>query len=446
MQKKHKHSLFIFRQDLRLTDNTALRHAIAESEKVMTIFIFDKNILKHFPKNDQRMWFLVEAIATLEKNIAELGGRLDVMHGTTEEIIPNLIKEYEIDAIYFNKSYGSGASTRDVFIQGRCKKHQVVVNTHHDFLLVPIDAVPTRKVFTPFYKLRQKELEKIEITCHHAPHKIEPITKKKHSDSFDYSSLASTKQTPWRISLGRDRIKHFDFANYNETRNFPAVDGSSKLSPYIRFWIVSIREIYKKALQQWAQVYISELARREFWHHIMFHFPETRLIEFLEKRRKLAWDNNEKYFEARKDGKTWYPLIDAWMRQLKAENRMHNRVRMVVASFLTKDLIIDRRRWEEHFKNFLLDYDENVNIGNWQWAASVWADPKPLRIFSPLLQSERFDKECEYIKRRIPELKDVDPKLIHNPIDNDLSLFGYVQPIINHYERSKRAKQIYAKE
>lgn len=174
----------------------------------------------------------------------------------------------------------------------------------------------------------------------------------------------------------------------------------------------------------------------------MFHFPETRLVEFLEKRRKLAWDNNEKYFKARQDGKTGYPIVDAGMRQLKEENWMHNRVRMIVASFLTKDLLIDRRRGEKHFANYLLDYDENVNIGNRQRTASVGADPKPLRIFSPIRQSERFDPDCIYIKKRLPELKDFSPKEIHNPLEHDLK---YAKPIVDHYERSKKAKEIYAK-
>jgi deoxyribodipyrimidine photo-lyase len=240
--------------------------------------------------------------------------------------------------------------------------------------------------------------------------------------------------------MWKERLQSFSFWSYDETRNTPSIDWSSKLSPYLRFGLLSPREIYQTAKSLWASTYISELAWREFWQHIFYHFPHSREVEFQEKRRNIAWKNTPEHLDARKNGLTGYPFVDAWMRQLKAENRMHNRVRMVVASFLTKDLLIDRRLWEKHFASLLIDYDTNVNIWNRQRAASVWADPKPLRIFSPMLQSERFDPQCTYIKNRIPELSDMEPEKIHAPLEYDL---WYAKPIVDHYERTKLAKIAY---
>jgi len=191
-----------------------------------------------------------------------------------------------------------------------------------------------------------------------------------------------------------------------------------------------------------SDTFISELAWREFWYHIMHYFPQTRELEFQEKRRNLKWINNEEWYEAWKEGKTGYPIVDAGMRQLKEEGWIHNRVRMIVASFLTKDLLVDWRLGDKHFFLCLMDYDENLDIGNWQWAASVGADPKQLRIFNPILQSERFDPDCKYIKKYIPELKNIPPEKIHNPLKCELP---YYNPIVNHYEMSRLAKEIYYK-
>ena len=230
-----------------------------------------------------------------------------------------------------------------------------------------------------------------------------------------------------------------NFAHYDEQRNIPWIDGSTRLSPYIRFWIFSIREIYEKIKDN--QVLLSEIIWREFWYHIAYHFPFIYEYEFLERRRNILWDrdiNSSKWkkFEA---GETWYPLVDAAIKQLYETNWMHNRLRMVVASFLTKNLWIDWRIGEKWFKKYLIDYDEAVNIGNWQWSASVGADPKPVRIFNPLLQSERFDPEAVFIKKYLPTLKDVEPKKIHT-----LDLEGiYYPPIVDQKDSALEARNRY---
>lgn len=267
-----------------------------------------------------------------------------------------------------------------------------------------------------------------------------------------------------------------DFSHYDELRNLPAVDGSTRLSPYIRFGIFSVREIYAKfvpnpslqrgyyeaggdfvseipeqhpqslhdssfAKELISETLLSELIWREFWYHIAYYFPFIYQIEFQERRRSIDWkrDKSSYEWEMFETGKTGYPLVDAAIRQLIETNWMHNRLRMVVASFLTKNLGIDWRIGEKWFKKYLIDYDEAVNYGNWQWSASVGADPKPVRIFNPLLQSEKFDTECRFIKKYIPELADIDPKRIHT-----LELQGvYTAPIVGQKESAAEVRERY---
>jgi len=202
--------------------------------------------------------------------------------------------------------------------------------------------------------------------------------------------------------------------------------------------LISIREVYQHSKAY--PSYTNELARREFWQHIAHYHPQVRVQEFQEKRRHIKRQHNEALFKKRCAGETGYPIVDAGMRQLQEENRMHGRVRMVVASFLTKDMLMDRRLGEQRFAKYLLDYDTNVNIGNWQRSASVGADPKPLRIFNPILQSQKFDPQAQYILRYLPELQGQSLAAIHDPLTHSLS---YHKPILDHYANSKLAKQTY---
>jgi deoxyribodipyrimidine photo-lyase len=206
----------------------------------------------------------------------------------------------------------------------------------------------------------------------------------------------------------------------------------------LRFWVFSIRQIYNAWVKN--PTFINELIWREFWQHIDYYFPECKKQEFQENKRNIKWQKNDFLFERWCEWKTWYPIIDACMKQLLETNRMHGRWRMIVASFLTKDLHIDWRLWEAFFKKHLLDYDENMNFWNWQWSASVWADPKPLRIFSPILQSQKFDSEAKFIKIYLPELIWQDLKKVHNPLENNLE---YLNPIVDHRVEQKVARAMY---
>lgn len=444
----YKKILFWFRQDLRIEDNTWLWKAVQDGELVCPVFIFDITVLNQFPKPDKRLSFVYAAVQDLGRQLAEIGLNLEVYIGNPLQIIPELVEKHACDAIYANKSYGVWSLGRDSALNQRAREHSVYMQLRDDYLLIEPDQIPARKVFTPFFNLRKK-IQKTSL--------LPWLPKVATSSSLTYESVYTEliqqgylctdnsyleiRPLDWR----KTRMHDFLLENYDETRNFPAIDGSTKLSPYLRFWLVSIRTVYWHAAQSdtpGAQIFISELAWRDFWQHIAYHFPEARYKEFQQKRRDMQWRNNESWMEAWKTWKTGYPIVDAGMRQLIKEWWMHNRVRMIVASFLTKDLLIDWRRWERYFAEYLLDYDANVNIGNRQRSASVGADPKPLRIFNPILQSQRFDPNAAYILRYCPELEGQQIKAIHDPLTYNLD---YIPPIVNHYETSKEAKHMYYK-
>jgi deoxyribodipyrimidine photo-lyase len=259
------------------------------------------------------------------------------------------------------------------------------------------------------------------------------------TDRKEISQIIEVPHHPfWTLALGKERMNR-DFSQYDELRNLPAVDGSTRLSPYIRFGVFSIREVYKKVSQN--PVLLSEIIWREFWYHIAYYFPCTYDMEFQEKRRTIKWRTDIDSFDYQKfeKGETGYPLVDAAIKQLIKTNWMHNRLRMVVASFLTKNMGFDWKVGEKWFKKYLIDYDEAVNFGNWQWSASVGADPKPVRIFNPLLQSEKFDTEAKFIKKYLPELSEVSPKDIH-----ELNLVGrYTRPIVDQKISASEARERY---
>ncbi len=431
-----------FRQDLRVDDNTALWHAVSESVEIVSIFIFDTTILKFFSQWQERIGFLIDAVESLEKKLQSVWWSLHIFHGDPSELVPLLIKKYKIRALYCNKSYGLGSKTRDMNIKKRCYAHTISMHTYTDYLLVDPDQIPTRKVYTPFYRLRKAKVEKDLLHQYHIRRINSPIIE--HDGRKKVKANVSHKKNNYRsVGSMSNYLQDIDTKEYDQKRNDLSSNSTTKLSPYIRFWILSIRQVYSHFAQQdglGAEAIVKELAWREFRYHIAHYYPETAQIAFQEKRRHIQRENNEQLFKMRKEWRTGYPIVDAAMRQLKEENRMHWRARMIVASFLTKDLMIDRTRGEKYFSDHLLDYDRAVNIGNWQWSASVWADPKPLRIFNPILQSKKFDPETTYIKKYLPELALQPTTAIHDPINYKLE---YYEPIVNHYTNSLLAKKMY---
>jgi len=467
----HNRALFIFRQDLRTIDNTWLNKAISLAKEVLPVFIFDTTILSEFPDHDKRLGFLVDALLQLRSELKALWWDLITYHGKSTEIIPQLVQQLQCDALIRNKSYWENSRKRDAALQDRASWENINYYMTPDYLLVEPKNVEQRKVFTPFYKLWM-QVEKQQIPAP-APQKVNFL--QGEYDNQRHLSLDTPKdeilttiwwadQYLWKPLDWREIVKKLSTSSYDELRNFPGTEWTSRLSPHLAFWTISVREVFQAAVKntvsEWVIIhdetstvtmdkkifkdsFISELARREFWQHIAYYFPTTREIEFQEKRQNLKRVNNKERFEHRKNGTTGYPIVDAAMRQLKEENWMHWRTRMIVASFLTKDLLIDRRWGEEHFKNYLLDYDKAVNMWNWQRSASVWADPKPLRIFSPLLQSKRFDPEAVYIRKWIPELKNEPLAAIHDPLKYKLN---YIVPVVDHSIMQRIAKVMYKKE
>lgn len=441
-------SIFRFRQDLRVHDNIWLNSAFAWSKNVLPIFIFDENLIPTFGWiQDTRFSFLKDTLLNLDKELKKIWSQLTIFKWKPQEILPIIIKELDIDSIYCNTAYDTYGIKRDSKIKDFCNQNHIWYHSFVDNLLQDPQNIKSYKVFTPYFKTRiytlpenfdlieiEKKINTNQISLEKIKNKIQII----NTDILDKFIPITNKYRP--IDWRKQTLENFDFANYENTKNFPAIDGTSKLSPYIRFWLVSVRQLFNIAKEQKADNYLFELWRREFRHQIAMYFPLSRIQAFQEHRQNIPRQNDSKLFEDFCNAQTWYPIIDAAIIQLKTENRMHNRLRMIVASFLTKDLLIDWKRWEEFFQKYLLDYEEVVNIGNRQRSASVWADPKPMRIFSPIRQSQRFDPDAIFIKQHIPQLKNINPDHIHDPLTYPLD---YHKPIVEHKQQTILAKQMY---
>ncbi len=452
----YERGLFVFRQDLRIQDNIWLYHAAQNCKELICLFVFDDIVLKQSPSKDRRLGFLIDALKQLDTQLQSVGSCLHVAKWDPETIIPQWIQKYACDVLLCNRSYGPRSQTRDKTLQSWCRKNSVVYQDFEDFLLVEPHTVDQRKVFTPFYKLWKKHLAQLHpdfVQGNYSlstPTKIQsPAINQKNQTIYDSVDAGDNAYRP--VDRAQKRIQTFNLSDYEATRNNLDIDGTTRLSPYMRFGLVSIRQLFQWGIavhkaKYWSRAaeeknhYISELAWREFWYHIMHYFPETVMIEFQEKRRHINWSRDTELLYKREMGQTGYPIVDAAMNQLREENRMHGRARMIVASFLTKDMLVDWRLGEKVFAKYLLDYDFAVNMGNRQWSASVWADPKPLRIFNPILQSQKFDPQALYIRKYTPVLQKKDTQAIHDPLSQSLD---YIAPIVDHYAMSKKARKIY---
>lgn len=442
---KHKKSLFIFRRDLRLEDNTGLISALNDSEIVIPLFIFDPrqaDKIKNPYFSDNAFGFLIESLKDLDTQLNTKKSRLYIFKGVADKVIEELIKKENIDAVYFNKDYTPFSMKRDGDIDKICKKHNVSCYSFADALLNEPDVAlksdsTSYTVFTPFWKNASRI----------------PITNPKKNNNINYYNNKIVIETPFpEYSDNPERIKGgrkyalktlnniFKLSDYASVRDFPYIVGTSRLSAHLKFGTISVREAYQVIAGTLGEHHplLRQLYWRDFFYHIAYHFPKVFGSSFQEKYDKVKWDYDEKKFAAWTNGLTGYPIVDAGMRELNTTGYMHNRVRMIVASFLTKDLHIDWRLGEKYFAQKLVDYDPCINNGNWQWAASTGCDAQPyFRIFNPWLQQKKFDPKCEYIKRWIPELKTIDAKTIHELDKNEIP--NYPKPIIDHYVESKEA-------
>ncbi|MBM1106850.1 deoxyribodipyrimidine photo-lyase [Aurantibacter crassamenti] len=408
-----KVSIFWFRRDLRLNDNAGFYRALQGEYPVLPIFIFDKEILKKLHKNDARVSFIHETLQKMQSELQEKHeSTIALFHDTPEEVFKKLVNDYTIQEVYANVDYEPYATERDKVIKNFLLQNNIDFKTFKDQVIFEKDEVVKADgdpyvVYTP-YKNKWKEKFKAEKAL-----KIY-ATKPLFSNLVNHKKSANL--TLERIGFKKSTIKVENYTvtptlieDYEKTRNFPAIEnGTSRLGPHLRFGTVSIRQMVKKAIAQKNEVFFNELIWREFFMQILWHFPHTTKKAFRPKYDRIEWRNNEAEFKKWCDGETGYALVDAGMRELNISGYMHNRVRMLVASFLCKHLLIDWRWGEAYFAEKLLDYDQSANVGNWQWAAGSGVDAAPyFRIFNPITQVDKFDKQKEYINKWVTDLQDL---------------------------------------
>jgi deoxyribodipyrimidine photo-lyase len=453
----HKLTLFIFRRDLRLEDNTGLIAALKNSSHVLPCFIFDpRQCDKNTYKSLASIQFMLESLKDLQATLKLKKKKLFLFYGSPEKIIENIIKLKKIDAVYFNTDYTPFSQKRDEAIMSTCKRHQVIIRSFHDALLNPPQATlkadqTPYQVFSHFYK----NASKLPI--------LNP-QKNSYNNYYSGSIPFAEKDTIFKKILpqqnnnlalkgGRkaclEKLSDLsDITNYTNERDYPDKNATSHLSAYLKFTTCSIREVYYAIKQHMPrpESILRELYWRDFFTTIAFYFPHVFGQAFKAQYNNLSWQNNKKLFTAWCEGKTGFPIVDAGMRELNETGLMHNRVRLITASFLIKDLLIDWRWGELYFAQNLIDYDPAVNNGNWQWVASTGTDAQPyFRIFNPWLQQKKFDPDCHYIKKWVPELKNIDKKIIHNAWKTTIKLSNYPKPIVDHSISANIAKKLYSR-
>ncbi len=408
-----KISIFWFRRDLRLDDNVGLHHALQDDFPVLPIFIFDTEILEKLPKNDARVSFIHDQLTKMNQELHD-NHQSGIAHyyGKPQVVFEQLLQEYEIAGVYTNHDYEPYAAERDGTIEAFLTKNGTPFRTFKDQVIFEKNEVVKDDgnpyvVYTPF-KRKWKEIfsPSVHLVKYDTRSHFNKLLKnvdlpKLQLDDIGFE-LSEIKVPPYRVTP--DLIQ-----KYEDTRNFPAIEiGTSRLGPHLRFGTVSIRKMVKKAIAEENEVFWSELIWREFFMQILWHFPHTISKAFKPKYDCIVWRNNEEEFERWKAGNTGYAFVDAGMRELNTTGYMHNRVRMVVASFLCKHLLIDWRWGEAYFAEKLLDYDLASNVGNWQWASGSGVDAAPyFRIFNPITQIDKFDKKREYINKWVPELQEL---------------------------------------
>lgn len=434
-----KKSVFIFHRDLRIEDNVGLTQALRNSEYVIPVFI----IRPKFNSAPHRWEFLNESLIELSHSLSKMKSELLIVQDEIPQIINYLKKDDKVEAIFSNTDFSQYAKKRDEEIYLECKKHDIKFNSFLDHMLHDPNTILTKDgkpytIFSFFFKEAKN-------------HPVKKPDKNKMSN-FGISSIKSNYQLEsFKINAGRKNALKIlenisNFKNYDSERNIPYIDGTTRLSAHHRFGTVSIREVYDQISSTLGREHtlISEIYWREFFSYILYHFPKSQFNEFKEKYRKISWSKNKKNFDAWCKGNTGFPIVDAGMRELNSTGFMHNRVRMIVASFLVKDLHIDWRDGERYFAKMLADYDPAVNVGNWQWAASTGCDSVPyFRIFNPWLQQEKFDNNCNYIKNWVKELETLLPKEIHNLWRVHPPELGYPKPIVVHSEEVQVTKKIF---
>ena len=432
---KQKVSIFWFRRDLRLDDNVALYEALSSGHPVLPIFIFDPNILLELAVNDARVSFIHHSLSEINSLLQSNFQRsLAIYYDQPYNVFKLLLDSYDVHAIYANKDYEPYAIKRDAEINQLANENNSGFNLFKDQVIFEQNEISKENgdpyvVYTP-YKKSWKNRFDVEQHLGFFP------------SQQKLNNLIADKELPWKslndIGFEQASIQVPSFKldpnliqEYEVTRNFPSLkQGTSRIGPHLRFGTVSIREVMRMAIGQENETYQDELIWREFFMQILWHFPATVNSAFKPKYDRIQWRNDKNEFEAWKKGQTGYPLVDAGMRELNTTGYMHNRVRMLVASFLCKHLLIDWRWGEAYFAEKLLDFELSSNVGNWQWAAGSGVDAAPyFRIFNPMTQADKFDKGADYIKKWVPEFEET----------------SYSAPIVEHKFARERCLETFKK-
>lgn len=418
-----------FRRDLRLEDNAAFYHALKIGGPVLPVFIFDSRILSKLPEADARVEFIHRTLGEMHDALVSCGSGLRVYHGDPVELWPQIIKKEKLQAVYCNEDYEPYAIRRDEAVRNQIVAAGGEFHSYKDQVIfakseVVKDNGEAYRVYTPYSKRWLAKLTEADLKSF----SIEPL----------FKNLAKTKEAgpptleklgfkPSGIELPGKEVKKSIFTGYAKSRDMMGEAGTSRLGLHLRFGTVSVRKL-ARTVKPMSDTYLKELIWREFFMQILFHYPHSAESSFDRRYDKIEWLNNKKDFEKWKNGQTGYPIVDAGMRELNATGFMHNRARMITASFLTKHLLIDWRWGERYFAEKLLDFDLSANVGNWQWAAGSGCDAAPyFRVFNPYLQAKKFDPKGIYVKKWVPEL----------------GTSEYPKPMVDHEHSRRRALQVY---
>ena len=453
MVKKFRRSLFIFRRDLRLEDNTGLIFALDSSEFVIPAFIFTPEQIEENPfRSDHCLKFMIESLEDLENQLEKKGGQLFLFKGKPEDVVSQCIQDLKIDALIVNRDYTSYSQERDKKLEKVCKAGSIPFYSFDDALLNPPEETLKKDgkpymIFTPYFNNALKQSVPLPKANRGTNYFNGSIPFKKDHSVFPKQTVDNG------LKGGRaEALKILNnlssFGQYGTLRDFPAEECSTRLSPYLKFTVCSPREVYA-AISDHLSLHhelIRSLYWRDFFTAIAFFFPHVFKSAFHPKFDKLKRSFNQKDYQRWCEGSTGFPIVDAGMREMNETGFMHNRVRMVTASFLIKDLHIDWRLGEKYFAQTLIDYDPAVNNGNWQWVASTGCDAQPyFRIFNPWSQQKKFDPDCAYIKKWVPELGAFTPKAIHTWYEEKVraGYKDYPAPMINHEQSAQEALRAY---
>ncbi|RYU97317.1 cryptochrome/photolyase family protein [Emticicia agri] len=430
---KQKVSIFWYRRDLRLEDNAGLYYALKGTYPVIPVFIFDCQILDKLDnKHDARVEFIHKTLKNLRQQLAGIGSSIMVKYGNPIEVWRDLMKTFDISEVYTNHDYEKYAIDRDRKVGELLNAEGIGFYTYKDQVIFEKNEILTGSktpytVFTPYSKKWKDQLNDFYIKSYPTELYFNNFLK---TESLPLPSLKDMGFFETGKNFPEKSIDEKTIEDYDKLRDIPSIDGTSRLSVHLRFGTVSIRKLVQKALSL-NQIWLNELIWRDFYMNILWHFPHINNAKaFRKEYDEIVWRNNETEFQAWCEGKTGYPIVDAGMRELNETGFMHNRVRMITASFLVKHLLIDWKWGEAYFADKLLDYDFAANNGGWQWAAGSGCDAAPyFRIFNPTAQTQRFDPELKYIRRWVPEV----------------SNFDYPEPIVEHTFARERVLKAYKK-